>query len=102
VAVYNLAGRVEVVRGSGSDVVVRIARGGADASELRLATGDVGGRSTLRVIYPSDEIVYPAMGRGSNNSQSVRADGTFGDGGNSRRADRVQLHCPPEVRSRNG
>ena len=32
VAVYNLAGHVEVVRGSGSDVVVRIDRGGADAS----------------------------------------------------------------------
>ena len=49
IAVYNLAGHVEVVRGSGSDVVVRISRGGADASELRVETGDIRGRSTLRI-----------------------------------------------------
>lgn len=90
VAVYNLAGHVEVVRGSGSDVVVRISRGGADASELRIETGEIRGRSTLRVIYPDDRIIYPQMGRRSNTSQSVRDDGTFGDGGN-RRGDRVQI-----------
>ncbi len=61
VAVYNLAGHVEVVRGSGSDVVVRIDRGGADASELRIEAGEVRGRSTLRIIYPDDQIVYPEM-----------------------------------------
>ena len=90
VAVYNLAGHVEVVRGSGSDVVVRIDRGGADASELRVEVGEIRGRSTLRIVYPDDQIVYPEMGRGSNTSQSVRADGTFGDGGN-RRGDRVRI-----------
>ena len=91
VSVYNLAGHVEVVRGSGSDVVVRISRGGADASQLSIETGQIRGRSTLRVIYPDDEIVYPEMGRGSNTQQSVRADGTFGDGGGSRRGDRVRV-----------
>ena len=40
VAIYNLAGHVEIVRGNGSDVMVRIERGGADASELRVETGD--------------------------------------------------------------
>ena len=90
VAIYNLAGHVEVVRGSGSDVVVRIDRGGSDASELRIETGDIRGVSTLRVIYPDDEIVYPEMGRGSNTSLNVRADGTFSDGGRGR-DDRVQI-----------
>jgi len=90
VAVYNIAGHVEVVRGSGSDVVVRIDRGGADASALRVETGDIRGRSTLRIIYPDDEIVYPEMGRGSNTSMSVRDDGTFSDGARGR-DDRVRI-----------
>lgn len=90
VAVYNLAGRVEIVRGGGSDVVVRIDRGGRDADELIVETGEIRGRETLRVIYPDNEIVYPEMGRGSNTSQSVRDDGTFSDGGNGR-SDRVRI-----------
>ena len=90
VAVYNLAGRVEIVRGSGADVVVRINRGGRDAEALIVETGEIRGRETLRVIYPDDEIVYPEMGRGSNTSLSVRADGTFSDGGDSR-GDRVRI-----------
>ena len=32
VAIYNLAGRVEVVRGPGEEVVVRVTRGGAGAA----------------------------------------------------------------------
>lgn len=90
VAIYNLAGRVEVVPGSGSDVVVRIDRGGRDAAQLRIETGPVRGRSTLRVVYPGDEIVYPEMGRGSNTSTGVRPDGTFSDGDWGRR-DRVRI-----------
>jgi hypothetical protein len=93
VAIYNLAGRVEVVRGSGSEVVVRIDRGGRDASELLVEVGDIGDRSTLRIIYPADEIVYPEMGRSSNTTQSVRGDGTFGDGGRGREGgERVRIH----------
>ncbi|NNF14069.1 MAG: DUF4097 family beta strand repeat protein [Gemmatimonadetes bacterium] len=91
VAIYNLAGTVEIVPGSGSDVVVRIARGGRDASELQVETGQVRGRSTLRIVYPADEVVYPEMGRGSNTSTRVRADGTFSDGGMGRSGDRVQI-----------
>lgn len=90
VAVYNLAGEVRVVRGSGSEVVVRIDRGGRDASSLRIETGPIRGRSTLRVIYPDDEIVYPQMGRGSNTQTGVRSDGTFSDGGGGGR-DRVRI-----------
>ncbi|MEQ1857200.1 MAG: DUF4097 family beta strand repeat-containing protein [Longimicrobiales bacterium] len=81
VAIYNLAGRVRVVGGSSNDVVVRVTRGGDDASELTVQTGLIDGRATLRIIYPGDEIVYPAIGRGSRSSFSVERDGTFGDGG---------------------
>lgn len=91
VAVYNLAGQVEVVPGSGSDVVVRVTRGGPDASRLEIQTGDIGGRATLRVVYPDDEIVYPAMGRGSSTSLRVRSDGTFGSGSSGDRGDDVRL-----------
>lgn len=89
VAVYTLAGRVEVVRGSGSEVLVRITRGGADASQLSVETGPIDGRSTLRVVFPDDEIVYEGMGRGSSTTMSVRSDGTFGDGNG--RGDRVRI-----------
>jgi hypothetical protein len=81
VAVYNLAGRVDVVAGSGTEVVVRVRRGGSDGGRLTLERGRIEGRETLRVRYPGDEIVYPEMGRGSRSTVSVRADGTFSDGG---------------------
>ncbi len=89
-AVYNLAGRVDIVRGSGSEVVVRIDRGGRDADLLRVETDAIRGRETLRIVYPDNEIVYPEMGRGSNTSLTVRDDGTFSDGG-GRRGDRVRI-----------
>lgn len=90
VAIYNIAGRAEVRAGTGPDVVVRVTRGGAGGGELSIETGEVRGRSTLRVIYPDDELVYPALGRGSNSTIDVRADGTFGDGGNNN-GDRVRV-----------
>lgn len=90
VAVYNLAGHVSLVRGSGSDVVVRVTLGGDDASRLSVEVGQVRGREALRVIYPDDEIVYPELGRGSNTQIRVRSDGTFGDGGEGR-GDRVSI-----------
>jgi len=80
VAIYNIAGRVEVRGGTAADVVVRVTRGGAGGGELTVETGEIRGRSTLRIVYPDDEIVYPALGRGSNTTFAVRADGTFGDG----------------------
>jgi len=77
VAVYNLAGQTHVVRGTGSDVVVRVTRGGGDASRLEIETGAVGDRETLRVRYPDNQIVYPEVGRGSRTTVHVRSDGTF-------------------------
>ena len=86
VAVYNLAGEVEVVRGGGSDVVVTVSRGGDDAERLTVETGRIDGLETLRVVYPDDQIVYREMGRGSSTELRVRDDGTFGNGG-----DRVRI-----------
>lgn len=90
VAVYNLAGEVEVVRGSGSDVVVTLTRGGDDGGALEVETGDLQGWETLVVRYPSDEIRYD-RGTGGNSSTTiqVRDDGTWGGG--RRGGDRVRV-----------
>lgn len=82
VAVYNLAGEVEVVRGSGSDVVVTLTRGGDDGDALEVETRDVQGWEALVVRYPDDEIVYDRGVRGNNYSTTiqVRDDGTWGGG----------------------
>src|SRR3954471_16887046 len=81
VAIYNLAGRVSVEGGSGSDVGVEIRRGGADARQLRIESGDIRGVEALRIIYPSDRVVYPDQDRRGRTQINVRSDGTFGDSG---------------------
>ncbi len=88
VAIYNLVGTAQVRRGTGSDVVVRVIRGGRDGGRLDVAVDEIRGRRTLRVLYPDNEIVYPEMGRNSNNNVSVRDDGTFGGG---RGGERVRI-----------
>jgi DUF4097 and DUF4098 domain-containing protein YvlB len=79
--VYNLVGELRVEGGSGSDVVVDVQRGGADAAKLDIQSGPLRGRETLRIIYPDDVIVMPDWGRGWNTSLRVRDDGTFDDNG---------------------
>jgi hypothetical protein len=79
VAIYNLAGRLHVQPGTGSEVVVEITRGGHDASQLTVATGAIRGAQTLRVIYPSDRIVYADVNRRSRTTMRVNDDGTFDD-----------------------
>jgi hypothetical protein len=82
VAIYNLAGQVEVVAGRGSDVIVSVVRGGADARGLEIEVDEIRGRNTLRVIYPEDDVVYSGSGRGRfTTNLQVRDDGTWdGDG----------------------
>lgn len=80
VAVYNLAGTVHLAAGTGATVEVEVVRGGADAARLRVETGPIGDRQTLRVLYPDDDIVYPQLGARSSTSLDVRDDGTFNDG----------------------
>jgi len=93
VAIYNLAGSVRVVGGTAPEVVVRVTRGGGDAGDLTVETGQIRGRATLRIVYPGDEIVYPQLGRNSTSTFSVRPDGTFGDDDRGRGdgGDRVRI-----------
>jgi lia operon protein LiaG len=79
VAVYNLVGAVSVEPGTG-DLGVEVTRTGRDAGRLRVEQGEVRGGEALRVIYPSEDVVAPAMGAGSSTTLRVRDDGTFGDG----------------------
>ncbi|MFL5605445.1 MAG: DUF4097 family beta strand repeat-containing protein [Gemmatimonadaceae bacterium] len=91
-AVYNLVGRMKVERGSGDRIVVEVTRVGADAGRLTIATGDVRGRSTLRVRYPDDVILYRDDNYHGRSTFSISDDGTFGDhdrgwGGDRRRVE---------------
>jgi lia operon protein LiaG len=79
VAVYNLAGKLRVQPGPGSQVTVDMKRGGHDASQLRVLQGDIRGFNTLRVVYPGDRVIYPQMGYRSRTQLRVNPDGTFDD-----------------------
>lgn len=78
VAIYNLLGTVRVEAASGSAVTVQVTPGGGDGGRLSIKQGQVDSRETLRVVYPDDELVYPALGRGSSTTLQVREDGTWG------------------------
>jgi lia operon protein LiaG len=78
VAVFNIAGEVRVEPGTGNAVIVEVIRGGEDSDRLSVKTGEMDDWRTLRVIYPSDRIVYPRLGRWSHSNFSVNEDGTFG------------------------
>lgn len=84
VAIYNLAGHVDIVAGSGGEVAVSVTRGGADASKLRIEKGTRDGTNDLRIVYPDDDIVYPALGRWSNSTVSYGRDGYFNGRGENR------------------
>ncbi len=89
VAVYNLIGETRVIRGTGTDVEVEIEWGGDDAGDLKVETGKVGGKETLRVVYPGDRFVYKKLGFMSNTQMTVNDDGTFGGRGRSGRKVRI-------------
>jgi len=93
VALYNLAGKLRVQGGAGSQIVVDITRAGHDASQLRVVQGDIRGYETLRVVYPSDQIVYPLLGYRSRTQLRVNSDGTFdeSDNGGWGRRNRVEI-----------
>ena len=79
IAIYNLAGSLSVEPGTGS-VSVELTRAGPDAARLRVERGELRGKETLRVIYPSREVAYAGLEPGSSTTLKVRDDGTFGDG----------------------
>ncbi|MGH7480824.1 MAG: DUF4097 family beta strand repeat-containing protein [Longimicrobiales bacterium] len=99
--IYNIAGRVSIERGGGENVEVLVTPGGADAARLRIASGPIDGRSTLRVIYPDDRIAYSPDGWSGNTTLRVRSDGTFGDGGERVRVGRsggLEAHADLRIR----
>lgn len=84
--IWNLAGEMRLVAGSGRDVVVEVTRGGSDGGRLDVTAS--GGQ--LKVRYPDTEVVYRGGAddrwRGSTTLR-VRDDGTFDgdwDGGGRR------------------
>lgn len=77
-AIWNPAGNIRVEAATGANVEVDVTLGGRDADKLRLSDESLNGRPTFRVLYPTHRIVYPPMGRWSNNSTSIRKDGTWG------------------------
>jgi hypothetical protein len=90
-AVWNLAGSVRVVAGTGRDVVVDVTRQGRDASKLRVVAGAVRGQNAVRVVYPDEDVIYPAMGR-ANVRTRIRSDGTWGgDGGRFFSSDAIEV-----------
>jgi hypothetical protein len=102
VAIYNLVGSIRLEGGSGREVAVTVDRQGSDGARLKVETGEIGGRETLRVIYPDDRIVFERRsgekgngGRWGNwgrTQVNVARDGTFGDGrGEWGRGDRVEI-----------
>jgi len=62
VAIYNLVGNVDVVQGSGTEVMVEIRRGGRNANRLLTKATEIDRRKTLCVIYPGNRVVDPRRG----------------------------------------
>jgi lia operon protein LiaG len=79
VAIYNLAGEVRIEPGPGPAVTTQVTRGGAEAGKIKVLRGEIDGRETLRLVYPSDRIQYPGMSDESSTQLRVRDDGTFSD-----------------------
>jgi hypothetical protein len=93
VAIYNLAGELTVTGTTGRDVTVQVTRGGRDGASLKVEVGEVAGRQALRVMYPSDRVVYDGMRWRGSTQVRVRPDGTWGGGDDAWRGgtDRVRI-----------
>ncbi len=90
VAIYNLAGRIALEAGSGSEVTVEVSRGGGDAGQLRVETGRIDDANTLRIVYPTSRVVASFLTSGQHTTVRVRDNGTFSDN-NSNRGTRVTI-----------
>ena len=91
VAIYNLVGsiRLEGAAEAGGATTVEVTKRGRDGSRLRVETGEIRNRETLRVIYPERRITFGSdrsgLGRWFDRTEiEVDEDGTFGDTGGSR------------------
>jgi DUF4097 and DUF4098 domain-containing protein YvlB len=105
VSIYNLVGsiRLEGASEAGGTTTVEVTKRGADGARLRVETGEIRGRETLRVIYPERRISFAnersGLGRWFDRTEvDVHDDGTFGDSGGWRWADRNRY----QISSRGG
>jgi DUF4097 and DUF4098 domain-containing protein YvlB len=83
VAIWNVIGKVTVApAASGRAVTVNVTRRGRDGSKLAIEKGPIGGRETVRIIYPGDRITDISTDQytGWRTELRIRDDGTFGDG----------------------
>jgi DUF4097 and DUF4098 domain-containing protein YvlB len=79
IAIYDLAGQARLTAGTGTTLVVNVTRQGNDAEELKVVSGEVRGKQTLRVLFPSDRIIYSPGPFNFNTEVRVQDDGTFGE-----------------------
>ena len=81
VHVYNLAGAVQLVAGTGNAVTVESDLGGRDGSQIQIVSLP-GAEPALVFKYPGKRVVYHRNGLHglTNTSLEVAADGRFGDG----------------------
>jgi hypothetical protein len=79
VSIYNIAGELRVVEGTGPSVQVEVTPGGRDGSRLTVGETKEKGMPVLRVLYPEDRIVYADFGSGPPNG--VSSSSYFGYGG---------------------
>lgn len=85
VAIYNLVGsiRVEGAAEAGGATTVEVTKRGNDGGRLKVETGQIRGRETLRVMYPERRISFGTrrgLSRWFDRTQiEVNDDGTFGD-----------------------
>jgi hypothetical protein len=98
VALYNLVGELRVEGASGDDVRVQVTRRGPDGSKLRVESGSLQGKETLRILYPGDRVVYDQDGtrRGRWNRSTitklrVSEEGTFNGEWRSGRGRSVEI-----------
>lgn len=81
VEICDLVGAVRVVPSNGPEAEVIVTRGGRDAARLRLETDTAPGHSSLHVVYPGSQVVYPRMSSGGRTRLQVRSDGCMKDKG---------------------
>src|SRR5262245_25009397 len=67
IRIYTLAGKLEVVPGTGTSVLVNFTLGGKDGSRISPKVWNAGA-TILAMKYPGDRVVYPPMGRWSSSS----------------------------------
>ena len=84
VALYNLAGDVTIVAGTGASVRVDVTPGGPDGGKLTFVERVVNGRNALVVQYPGDRVVYRGGEWSGSTQLHLREDGSFGDYGKDR------------------